>query len=352
MNLLRRLRRPLRDALRHRAERREQRHWSRAAWDVEREIDDIAGSGRTIVAGPWLSEVGFETLYWVPFLRWVKAAFRLDPARVVAVSRGGVASWYEGIAGRYVEIWDHVDPAEFARRTGERGATKQLEVSTFDRDVVQMIERVVGERVAVLHPSLMYRLFSLFWSGQRAQSFLDAHTRYEPVVAPRILDAGRLPREYVAVKFYAARSLPDTPDVRRTLAWFVDSLAERTHVVLLDTGLVLDEHTDYAFGPSGRVISARSWMAPNNNLAVQTQLIAGAQAYVGTCGSVAWLAPMLGVNTSALYMDPKWLHAHLGVMLRACHRTGAGRFAALDLRALDPIGSAQVSRLMAQEANP
>jgi hypothetical protein len=93
-------------------------------------------------------------------------------------------------------------------------------------------------------------------------------------------------------------------------------------------------------------------MAPNNNLAVQTQLIAGAQAYVGTCGSVAWLAPMLGVNTSALYMDPKWLHAHLGVMLRACHRTGAGRFAALDLRALDPIGSAQVSRLMAQEANP
>jgi hypothetical protein len=47
---------------------------------------------------------------------------------------------------------------------------------------------------------------------------------------------------------------------------------------------------------------------------------------------------MLGVNTSAVYMDPKWLHAHLGVMLRACHRTGAGRFAALDLRALDPFG--------------
>ena len=81
---------PLRDALRHRAELREQRQWSRAAWDVEREIDDIVSSGRTIVAGPWLSEVGFETLYWVPFLRWVKAAFRLDPSRVVAVSRGGV----------------------------------------------------------------------------------------------------------------------------------------------------------------------------------------------------------------------------------------------------------------------
>ena len=338
MNLLRRFKRPLRDALRHRAELREQLQWSRASWTVEREIDDIASAGRTILAGPWLSEVGFETLYWVPFLRWVKAAFRLDSSRVVAVSRGGVASWYEGIATRYVEIWDHVDPVEFARRAGERGATKQLETSAFDREVVQIVERVIGESVAVLHPSLMYRLFSLFWSGQRAQSFLDAHTRFEPVVAPRVLDPARLPREYVAVKFYAARSLPDTPDVRRTLAWFVESLAERTTVVLLDTGLVLDEHADYSFSASGRVVSARPWMTPSNNLGVQTQIIAGAQAFVGTCGSVAWLAPMLGINTSAVYVDPKWLHAHLGVMLRASHRAGAGRFAALDLRALDPLG--------------
>jgi hypothetical protein len=317
---------------------REQLRWSRVGWAVEREIDDIVNSAPAIVAGPWLSEVGFEALYWVPFLRWVKAAFRLDPSRVIAVSRGGVGSWYRGIADRYVELWDHVDPAEFARRTGERGATKQLEVSAFDREVIQVVERVVGSRVGVLHPSLMYRLFSLFWSGQRAQSFLDAHTRFEAVAPPQILDAAKLPREYVAVKFYAARSLPDTPEVRRTLAWFVDSLAERTHVVLLDTGLALDEHADYSFGSSGRVLSARAWMTPTNNLGVQTQIIAGAQAFVGTCGSVAWLAPMLGVNTSAVYIDPEWLHAHLGVMLRACHRAGAGRFAALDLRALDPLG--------------
>jgi len=340
MSLLRRFRRPLRDALRHRGELREQLQWSRDAWAVEREIDDIVDRGQTVVVGPWLSEVGFETLYWVPFLRWVKAAFRLDPSRVVAVSRGGVASWYEGIAGRYVEIWDHVDPVEFARRTQERATTKQLEMSSFDREIVATVERVIGERVAVLHPSLMYRLFSLFWSGQRAQSFLDAHTRFEPVVPPSIIDARRLPREYVAMKFYAARSLPDTPDLRRTLTWFVESLAARTNVVLLDTGLVLDEHSDYSFGPSGRVVSAKTWMTPANNLGVQTQIIAGAQAFIGTCGSVAWLAPMLGVNTSAVYVDPKWLHAHLGVMLRACHKAGAARFAAVDLRAMDPLTAA------------
>lgn len=337
MSLWRSLKGPLRDALRHRRELREQLQWSRVAWQVERELDAAVNSGRTIVVGPWLSEVGFETLYWIPFLRWVKAAFRVDPARVVAVSRGGTRSWYEGIAARYVETWEHIDPQAFARRTSERGATKQLELSPFDLEVIRIVEGVVGERVALLHPSLMYRLFSLFWSGQRPMSFLDAHTRYEPMVAPRILEEGRLPREYVAVKFYAARSLPDTSEVRRMLAWFVESLADRTNVVLLDTGLVLDEHADYPFGASSRVISAKPWMTPTDNLGVQTQIIAGAQAFVGTCGSVAWLAPMLGVNTSAVYVDPKWLHAHLGVMLRACHRASAGHFAALDLRALDAV---------------
>jgi hypothetical protein len=352
MSLLRRLKRPLRDALRHRRELREQLQWSRATWAIERELDAIVSNGRMIVVGPWLSEVGFEALYWIPFLRWVKAAFRLDPARVVAVSRGGTRSWYEGIASRYVETWEHIDPADFARRTRERGVTKQLHVSDFDRDVLRVVERLIGERVDVLHPLLMYRLFSLFWSGQRPMSFLDAHTRFERIVAPRILEDGRLPREYVAVKFYAARSLPDNAEVRRTLAWFIEGLAERTNVVLLETGLVLDEHADYSFGASGRIISAKTWMKPANNLGVQTQIIAGAQAFLGTCGSVAWLAPMLGVNTSAVYMDPEWLHAHLGVVLRACHRAGAAHFAALDLRALDSVARqpAQGSRFMAQEA--
>lgn len=326
--------RSLRDAKRHLHELREDRQWTRAAWQVEREIDDIVRRDRTIVVGPWLSEVGHEVLYWIPFLRWVRAAFRLDSARLVAVSRGGVAAWYEGIATRYMEIWNDVDPTEFARRTAERGVTKQVEVSAFDREVLAKVESRLGESVEVLHPSLMYRLFSLFWSGHRPLSFLDSHTRYAPIVPPRLLDASLLPTEYVAVKFYAARSLPDTPDVRRSLRWLVDCLAERSPVVLLDTGLVLDEHADYGFDLTKRVVSARSWMTPATNLGIQTQVIAGATAFVGTCGSVAWLAPMLGVDTSAVFVDSKWLHAHLGVALRACHRAGLARFAPVDLHAI------------------
>jgi hypothetical protein len=97
-----------------------------------------------------------------------------------------------------------------------------------------------------------------------------------------------------------------------------------------------DDHADYALG-GDRIISARSWMTPQNNLGVQTQIVAGAKAFVGTCGSIAWLAPRLGVDTSALYVDPKWLHAHLAVAMRAYYKLDAGRFAAADLRAVDVL---------------
>jgi hypothetical protein len=339
-DLFRAARRPVRAALRRRRQMREQRAFQRIEWDVEREIEAVVRRGRPVVVGPWLSEVGFETLYWVPFLHWVTAAFRLDPGRVIAVSRGGVAAWYAGVAGRYVELWDDIDPAEFARRNAARAAVKQHEVSAFDRDVLELVARRLGTRdFDVLHPSLMYRLFTLYWSGHRAMGFVDAHVRFTTGAAATLVDPALLPREYVAVKFYSARSLPDAPATRALVGRLVAALADRLPVVLLDTGLALgDDHADYAVAGHARVLSARPWMTPQNNLGVQTQIIAGARAFVGTCGALAWLAPRLGVDTSAVFVDPKWLHAHLAVAMRAYHRLGAGRFAVADLRAVDPLG--------------
>ena len=330
------VRRPIRVASRRRAHLAEHFEFHRTEFRIENELERIAAGDRPIVLGPWLSEVGFETLYWVPFLHWFKTAFRIDPDRLVVVSRGGAGCWYEGLGSRYVEIWDDLDPEEFARRNAERGVTKQYELSELDRDVLASVARRIGTSdFSVLHPGLMYRLFTLYWSGQRAMGFLDAHVRFTRVSAPQVIDRALLPAEYVAVKFYAARSMPDTPDTRARLRSIVSGLAEHTPVVLLDTGLVLDEHADYDLAGSGRVISARQWMNPRNNLAVQTQIVAGARGFIGTCGSIAWLTPRLGVDTSALYVDPKWLHAHLAVAMRAYHKLGAGHFAAADLRALD-----------------
>ena len=63
-------------------------------------------------------------------------------------------------------------------------------------------------------------------------------------------------------------------------------------------------------GPAGRVTGLDPAMPPQINLAVQTEVIRRASLFVGTAGSLAWLAPMLGVDTLAAYADDKLLGPH------------------------------------------
>lgn len=308
-------------------------------WRIEREIADVARGGRPIIAGPWLSEVGFEILYWIPFLRWFEDRYRVDPGRVVAVSRGGVAAWYSDVASRYVEIFEHVDPTTFTRRNAERrqrdesGGQKQTAPGAFDEELTAIARGSVGAAdAAVFHPSLMYRLFNRFWLGNRALDLVISRTRYRPLSVAPAPHAG-LPERYVAAKFYTGRALPDSPGSRRGLRDLLAATAARTPVVLLDTGMATDEHEDYLFRDIPNVTSFRDQFAPQTNLAVQTSVIAGAQGFIGTCGSLAWLAPMLGVDTVAVYAEDRLLTSHVYFARHAYRQIGAARFDTLDLNA-------------------
>jgi hypothetical protein len=330
---------------RHRVNRlRDEWSLQRDTWRVEREIERAVGGSSRIIVGPWLSEVGHEVLYWVPFVRWVQAAYRIPPDRLIVVSRGGVASWYSDITSRYVEVFDVVEPTDYASALAARVATtgtgKQVTSEALDQQVLDVVRRdraAAGARV--LHPSVMYRLFSQFWSGRQSLGFVERQTRYQRLDAPGVdLTSLDLPDRYIAVKCHAARSLPSTTENRRLVNDFITAVAAQTSVVLLETGLTLDEHDDFSLEGIAGVVSLRGRLDPRTNLAVQTEVIARAQAYVGTCGGLAWAAPMLGVETTAMVGDPRLLHAHLSVARRVYHRLGEGRFSTVDVGGLQRLG--------------
>ena len=315
----------------------------RAEWAVERDIARVASGSDPIIVGPWLSEVGYEVLYWVPFVRWVQSQFRIAPSRLVVVTRGGAASWYADITTNAVELFDLMSPDDYAARnaqrsTEDRGTLKQFGVSPMDRGIVADVERRIGaRRTSVLHPSLMYRLFHQFWLGHRPPSFLEKRSRYR-LISPPEVTLPPLPDEFVAVKLYTAASLPPTEPVRRALQSIVLGIAARTPVVMLDTGLALDDHEDYSFAAASRIQSVRDSLQPRDNLAVQTAIIGRASSFVGTCGALAWLAPMLGVDTTAVLADARFLHGHLQVARRVYQVMGGGRFSPLDISAFDRLG--------------
>lgn len=342
------------------ARARQQAELFRAEWQIHRELAAVARGRGPIVAGPWLSEVGFEALYWIPFLRWFEDRYRVDRDRVIAVSRGGVADWYRDVADRYVEIFDCVDPATFSRRNQERrethegGGQKQTQRAAFDNELIAAaLERTGGRDASVCHPSLMYRLFTQVWLGNRAADVVFRHTTLAAVAAePPPFD---LPDRFVAAKFYTGAALPDTPACRQALRRLVRDTAAHTPVVVLDTGLATDEHEDYLFGDIPNVVSVRERLEPRTNLGVQTSVVARAAGFIGTCGSLAWLAPMLGVPTLAVYADDQLLTTHLYLARQLYRRMdGAAPFETLDLRAagaLDVFGQGSRSA-PSQEGSP
>jgi ADP-heptose:LPS heptosyltransferase len=85
------------------------------------------------------------------------------------------------------------------------------------------------------------------------------------------------------------------------------------------------------------LVTLDGWMTPQNNLAVQTEVIRRATRFVGTCGSLAWLAPMLGTDTLAIYADDHFLTPHLYAAKHAYASMDAARFTPMDLAVLSNL---------------
>jgi hypothetical protein len=347
LKITRRLRaapKPLVRMMRRQAREQEQRGFQREADEIETTIASLAAGKAPIVVGPWLAEVGYEVLYWIPFLRWFQDAHGIPSDRLVVVSRGGMESAYSGIAGRYVDLCDLTTPREFAARNLERrasaegGGQKQSGLSALDEELIAAVRTRLGlGEVRVCHPSLMFRLFREVWHGNLPMDRLWRRTRYE---FPRIAASSGLPipSDYIAVKLYAGPAVTMSEQTRDTLRRLVASATTVAPVVLLDVDLGIDEHRDLELEDLPGVTSARSLMSARTNLGVQMALVAGSRFFLSTCGGLAWLAPFLGVPTVVVYDTDHLLAPHLLVARQAGARAGAAEFSLLDLRGIARVG--------------
>lgn len=297
---------------------------------LTRDLSALASGTRTIVAGPWLGEVGFELLYWVPFLRWFAERFQVPPQRLVAVSRGGPSSWYRPFAGGYRELFDLLSPEEFKQRHDERvaanGEQKQTQVLAFERELLQALS-VGGEDCVMLHPSSMYRLFRPYWWGHVDERWVHRYARYRGLPAPGVdaaaASGARVEPGYVAVKFYFNDCFPPTDANRAFVRRTVGGLVSRGRVISLATGLRLDDHGGCDVEALGVETLPRG-LDPRVNLAVQSAIVAGASAFIGTYGGFSYLAPFYGVPSTGYYDDPDRFSArHLTMARSALAAIGA-----------------------------
>ena len=301
-----------------------------------RRIEELLKNDRPIIVGPWTGEVGFELIYWIPFVRWVVRTYGVPIERLLVVSRGGTAPWYGPLATRYADAFEYFSTDEFRTATAE--ARKQRRVGDFD---AALVERVVSAhglgRVALLHPGLMYRLFMPFWKNlapfARIERYAD-YARFDAMDDPALRG---LPSEFVAARFYFSDCFPDTPGNREFIASTIDSVSRQVPVVLLNTPFTVDDHADYNAAGNRVVALDAGQMPPARNLAVQSAVISRARTFAGTYGGYSYLAPLCGVNSLAFYSNHSFKSHHLQVAQETFARLGGPSVVPLDVAALPAV---------------
>jgi hypothetical protein len=299
---------------------------------ASRHMEKLAASGRPILIGPWYGEIGFETAYWAPFVRWGILTHGIDPGRIGIVSRGGSRAIY-GFDAPYAELFDIVKPHKL--RGLKTGQQKQEGVRSLDRQLARAAAARLGfRRPHLLHPSLMYAALAPaldnLVSADAAMAMLQPCKASPPPLAG-------LPAAYAAVRFYSSRAFPDTPENRDVAAATVDALASRSPVVLLRSSARFDDHADVQVPPDSRVQVLDLGADPATNVSVQASVMAHSTIFAGTYGGGAYLAAVCGAPVLSVWSQPTWRRHHLSLALEVFQRTNGGRFSVLSAQELKVV---------------
>jgi hypothetical protein len=331
----------------------------RAQWAIF--ARHLAASKLPILIGPFRSEVGFELLYWIPFLNALRERYGISRDRCVAIGRGGSAVWYN--AAGTADLYEHL-PMDVVRTLSiqasqQTGSMKQNVTADWERHVCALTATGLGiSSYHVLSPSWMYQLLAPWWEGRQPLRWLDRHVLHAAKMpAPSLPQGLQLPETFVAMRWYARPTWPLKEDLVLWTRKLVTAVASRVPVVLINAGFQADDHADIALGaiPNTFKLSDLAEQTPPNNLAIQSAVIARASAYVGTYGGMAQGAMRWGVPTVALYDQfGQTAPQHLALTQSLSLQTGVPFVAAKpgDLDALLPIILAKYGQKMAIVHHP
>jgi hypothetical protein len=292
---------------------------SRIAY-VQQRVHELNKDGAPIYVGPFYSELGFEAIYWLPFVAWLKAHVKDFESRAVILTRGGAGCLYPHLAKQGIDLYALRTVTEVRRASlkqqRDTGIQKQIGITTFDEAVIADAAKAFGHRLPyhVVHPSLMYWVFESYWNDVAGLRYLQQLCDFNLVPAPNLPQGLTLPEKFVAVKFYARHTFPyPHPDIAEFVKRTVATVAAQVPVIVLESSDAYDDHADiHVVGPNIMSIGAK--VPAHENLWLQAAVMAKATAFIGTYGGMAQLALRMGRPSISFYQEWSGIgHAHFAL---------------------------------------
>lgn len=287
-------------------------HWRNAAWWPY--VQRLKYSEAPIFVGPWRGEIGFETLYWIPFVDQLAHAFGIPKDRFVPVSRGGASAWYGTPTGLELYAMRTPQQVRVANReqVGRTGMFKQTQMTPFDRQILRDAAETMGAKTYhVLHPAWMYTRLAPYWTMMRGLTWANRRLRFARIALPAIAETMPLPKDFVAVRFYSRQTFHGK-QMTSFIEAVIATITQEVDVVILDSPLSLDDHLDLTFhikGPRIHHLTDFVPLIPETNLATLSGVLGQARGFVGTYGGFAQLALCGGIPSCSFYTE--WGHTSI-----------------------------------------
>lgn len=248
-------------------------------------------------------------MYWQPFVDRLVQDLKIAPERIIPLTRSGAHIWYR--APKAVELYGmrSVQDVRVQNRLRQMrtGMVKQMAVTPFDRQVYRdAAETMKLDKFLTLHPAWMYQTLQPFWNGFAGLAATEQALRFAPL--PLMDLPTGLPDKYVAVSFYARATWEPTTMTGSFAKEAIGMIARQIPVILLTSGIHLDDHTDYIPKPLPEnvfLLHNVIQTTPQNALAVKASVIAKAQAFVGTYGGLSHVALRYGIPSVNLFTEWK-----------------------------------------------
>jgi len=318
---------------------------------ADAEVQRLASSNRPVLVGPWMGNPHWELLYWRPYVSWLLEQLDHSQRRVVAISHAGADLWYGGLGAEYVDLLDLYDPEEFERISEERvrvtGMRKQRLMSDVERDILESVAQRLDlgiDDCDVIHPGTLFRMVDEVWRGRLPADFVLRYSRFAAVAPGPPVDLG-LPPRYIAVRFNVETTYSGRAAAHDYVNELVHSLTASIPVVVLDTGYSV-EGAQFALEPRDGLISLQGAASPRRSLELQTQVVAGATACIGTLGGTVPLAVLCGVASTCLYIEqPGFFAAHRMITNLMATTVGADGLDHVNMREVQaPVLAARLLR--------
>lgn len=256
--------------------------------------------------GPFYDEVGFEALYWQPFVAGLMRD-GIKAGRLIPISRGGASVWYGTPQG--LELYAMRTPQqirlEVIKKSRRYNTNKSTHVSAFDRAIYRDAAQTLNlSAYRTLHPAWMYRTLWRFWGGLEGLEWLQPRIGVSILPPPPLPDGLALPPQFVAAKFYWRSTFAPGPVTVNFVEACLGHVSKTLPVILLDTPFHVDDHAD-CDPPAMPNVQRLSQLYPGitveTALAVQSAVLARAVGYVGTYGGLSHLALRFGRPSVSVY---------------------------------------------------